>query len=706
MHKGTEVCRPPSWAAFITSVFDVSNVLMLAIDREGRVVRFNRACERASGYTFDELKGRPIWDLLFLPEERDEIKARIANVKAGDFPQDGENCWITKDGRRLLTSWSNTAILAKDGSIEHIAATGIDITERRRSEKERNRLEARFRSMVQHSSDVIAMVSTDLVVDYISPSVSRVLGHRAEELIGRDLPSLLERGDRSRVVSFLTAVEADDAARSTKARLRAGDGSWRDVEIVVGKLLDDPAVGGIVLTIRDVTERLALERQLTFQAFHDPLTELANRTLFADRLEYALSTDGSRAGPVAVLFIDLDDFKTVNDSLGHEAGDRLLVAIGERLSGLVRPDDTCARLGGDEFGVLLEGVAGTDDAVEAARRARARLCAPVSLDGRELSVSVSIGVAVADRHTTTVDTFMQRADAAMYAAKREGLQGVRLYEPSMHRAALTRLELKGDLERALAHGEFVLRFQPLVELETGRVAAVEALARWDHPHRGLLGAEEFIDLAEETGLIVPLGRSMFAAAASFHRELLAGGLVDGSFALSVNVSTRELDEPDFAEDFARWVDDSGLDSASVILEVTERALVRDPAAAVLTLKQLRTIGVRIAVDDFGTGYSSLSTLQSFPVDILKIAKPFIDDITSRRTSLADAIVRLGSTLGLDTVAEGIESEEQARRLRQLGCRYGQGFHLARPLSPDDLVEHLRRAEASADAGDEPVSSAA
>ena len=278
----------------------------------------------------------------------------------------------------------------------------------------------------------------------------------------------------------------------------------------------------------------------------------------------------------------------------------------------------------------------------------------------------------------------------MYAAKRERLEGFRVYEPDLHEDALERLELKAELERAPARAEFTSRYQPIVDLRTGRVAAIEALVRWDHPRRGLLPPSEFIGLAEETRLIVPLGRLVLGDASRLHHELRAAHLVDESLALSINLSTRELDEPGFAAEFGELLKDLRLNPAELILEITESALVRDAAAAATKLEQLQDLGVRLAVDDFGTGYSSLSTLQRFPVDMLKIAKPFIDDIASRQHSLADAIVRLAATLGLDAVAEGIETMEQLQQLRQLGCAYGQGYYLASPLAAENMIEFFRQ----------------
>lgn len=387
--------------------------------------------------------------------------------------------------------------------------------------RERNRIEARFRSLVQNSSDVIAVVSDDLVIDYASPSAATVLAYEPGDLVGRTFQSLFDENEWKSIVAFLGSVVPVKAADSIEAQLRAGDGRLRDVEIVASNLLHDAAVGGIVLTIRDLTQRMNLERKLRFQAFHDALTGLANRALFTDRVAHALLKSQRRKASLGVHFIDLDDFKTIDDSLGHEAGDRVLVAAAERLADAARPSDTCARLGGDEFAVLLDPVTGTEDALSAAARLRAALSAPVSLDDRDVSVQVSVGVATADRPGTTADDLLRRADAAMYAAKRDRVHGVMVYKPQMHEAALARLELKGELERALGNEEFSNRFQPIFNLRNGELVAIESLVRWQHRSRGLLCPDDFIDLVEETGLIVPLGRCVLRDASSLHKELRA-----------------------------------------------------------------------------------------------------------------------------------------------------------------------------------------
>jgi diguanylate cyclase (GGDEF)-like protein/PAS domain S-box-containing protein len=670
------------------ALFENASDLVFITDLDGTFRAVNPAAKDLLGYEIDEVRGRRFEDMLAPGSVERASEARQAKLA-------GEADATTYDVE-MLNAHGDPVQLEVTSRAIYEAGEAVGIQGIGRDVRKRRRLEERFRSLVQNSFDVIAVVTADRNITYISPSVERLLGYEADELIGNSVLDLFDTRDAVDVHGFLSALPPGETADLPRMRVRTQADAVRDVEIVARNLLRDQAVAGIVLTVRDVTERLELETQLAYQAFHDPLTGLANRALFMDGVDHALDGVKRLGHAVGVLLMDVDDFKTVNDSLGHEAGDRLLVAIADRLKDHARAADTCARLGGDEFALLLPGVDSPQKALEGARRLRLALSRPITVDGRDITVQLSIGIALASDLRTTTEELLRRADAAMYTAKRERLGGVRLYEDAMRRVALARLELKGELERALADDEFVVMYQPIVGLGTCDVYAVEALARWDHPTRGLLTPDVFIELAEETGLIVPLGLVVRSAAAEMHAELPAGP--DGARPLvTVNVAPRELEEPDFAVDLADCLSDAGVDPSAVVLEITERALVRDADAVALKLEELRRLGVQIAVDDFGTGYSSLSALQRLPVDILKIAKPFVDDL-GRGASIAGPIVRMGSTLGLDTVAEGIESEEQFACLAELGCDYGQGFCIAAPMPADELVEFLRvgaRARSSA-----------
>jgi diguanylate cyclase (GGDEF)-like protein len=433
-----------------------------------------------------------------------------------------------------------------------------------------------------------------------------------------------------------------------------------------------------------LTELTALKEELRHQAFHDSLTKLPNRTLFIERVAYALARRDRSRRAMAVLFLDLDDFKTINDSLGHNAGDQVLVTVAERLHDCLRPTDTVARLGGDEFGILLEDMADPSHALVAAQRVLDALAAPADLDGREVSIRGSLGITL-DGHGDEADTLLRNADVAMYMAKRRGKGRYQLFESSMHTEMVKRLELTAQMRRAVRNGEFSLRYQPIVNLETGRIDGVEALVRWDHPQRGELAPEEFIPLAEETGLIVPLGWEVLreaCARAKFWQE--ANGSARGPLTVSVNLSPKQLLEPNLVKEVARSLSEAGLEPESLMLEITEDVLMQEAEGTLLRLHELKEQGVRLAIDDFGTGYSSLSYLERFPVDMLKIAKPFVDGLAngSGKSPLVEAVIKLGSALGLQTVAEGIERQDQLDRLRTLQCEQGQGYYFAKPLDGD------------------------
>jgi diguanylate cyclase (GGDEF)-like protein/PAS domain S-box-containing protein len=545
----------------------------------------------------------------------------------------------------------------------------------------------RFRSLVQNSSDVIALLSPDLTVRYHTPSVERVLGYGEDELVGRRLSELLQHEEAEKLSGFFADVCATPGAPMPRdLPLRRKDGTVVRLESVFNNLLDVATVGGVVLTARDVTERRALEDQLAHQAFHDSLTGLANRALFSERITHAIERGMRRRNLFAVLFIDLDDFKTVNDSLGHAAGDELLVTVAERIRSAIRPEDTCARLGGDEFAVMIESISDADGAVTVARRILEAMAVPLVVGGSDVTVQGSIGIAL-DAGGMTASEIMRSADLAMYKAKTEGKGRYALYEPSMHANVLERLALKADLQRAVIEDEFAVHYQPIVTLQTGGIVGVEALVRWHHPERGLVLPGEFIGLAEETGLILPLGRHVLNAAchqvASWRRRGHA------QLGVSVNLSAKQLVSRSLPGEISATLDECALDPSALTLEITESTLLDSPIV-IGRLDELRALGVRIAIDDFGTGYSSLNYLRRFPVDTLKIAKAFVDEIgaSPEQDRLVSAILRLGATMGLETVAEGIEVEQQRDRLRQLNCRFGQGYLYSRPMPADELDDML------------------
>ena len=542
--------------------------------------------------------------------------------------------------------------------------------------------EARFRAMVQHSSDAITLVSSDSRISYLSPSLERLSGYAPEEMLLRRLLDFVHPEDTEAARTFFREVTASPGTTaSIELRLGRRDGSWLEVECVGNNLEADPHVGAVVITIRDIGERKQFERQLTHQAFHDALTGLANRALFTDRLTHSLARRTREPSPLAVVLLDLDDFKTVNDSLGHVAGDSLLIAIAGRLRALVRPSDTTARLGGDEFAILLDDLSGEDGALQAVERVIAGLHEPLLIEGKAVYVQASVGIAFAGDGPATPEELMRNADVAMYAAKKEGKGRYAVYEARMHAAALLRLELRANLQRALADDEFLLHYQPIVSLKTAQTVGLEALVRWRHPDRGLVGPMEFIGLAEETGLIVPLGGWIIAEACRQARVWDEQRGEADRMNVSVNLSQKQLESPELAVEVGNSLTGSGVDPALITLEITESAVMSDVRATVTTLQSLRQLGVRLAIDDFGTGYSSLSWLRQLPFDVLKIDKEFVDGVAQHEEDslLVGAVIDLAHNLGLRTVAEGIEHPAQIERLRALRCDFGQGYHFARAM---------------------------
>jgi diguanylate cyclase (GGDEF)-like protein len=448
-----------------------------------------------------------------------------------------------------------------------------------------------------------------------------------------------------------------------------------------------------LLEVRLLNEALrsannALEEKLVHQALHDPLTGLANRVLFHERVQHARER-ASRGEKLAVLFLDLDQFKAVNDSLGHAEGDRLLETVARRLLQATRGCDTVARLGGDEFAVLLEGLGGDINAPVVIERIMESLRRPVALQGREVIVGASIGVAHVEI-AQTVDEVLRNADIAMYHAKAAGRGGYREFEPGMHTAVLERLELEADLRRAIELNQFKLLYQPIVDLESTRLLGAEALLRWEHPTKGLIGPASFIPVAEETGLIVAIGH--WALREACRQGSLWERQAEPGFAptLSVNISGRQLMEPSLVADVARVLEESGFDPGLLTLEITESVLMQDTDSTLSTMTQLKALGLHLAIDDFGTGYSSLSYLQKFPIDTLKIDKAFIDGVALGESDavLARTIVTLAGLLDLRTVAEGVEGADQREQLIELGCLRAQGYLFARPLSVPDIEQML------------------
>jgi diguanylate cyclase (GGDEF)-like protein/PAS domain S-box-containing protein len=596
----------------------------------------------------------------------------LVSFTRGDIGSPATAMTIVVFGLTLLVMVRQALVLREDA-----------LTRERRAAR---MVEARYASLIANASDVIMIVAVDGALRFASPASERTLGLSPEDVAGKNLLDLWAGDDGERLKAFLAEVAATSTGTVGPVELRIERGSERYVlEIVGSNLTDDPAVQGLALNFRDISERKALEEQLRQLAFHDPLTLLANRNLFRDRVQHALTLVQRGRHQVAVMFLDVDNFKNINDSLGHDAGDRLLQAVAQRLIKSTRFSDTVARLGGDEFAILLEGITTIAEVESMAASLIEGLEQPFALSATEVRVSASIGVAFST-FEAGAEALLSKADIAMYHAKAAGKSRFVTFQPQMQELLHERLRLEADITRALANEEFFLEYQPIVDLGTRSLLGVEALVRWRHPDLGVLMPGRFIQVAEECGQIVKLGRWVLQRACTEMRAWRASVAGGASLRIAVNISGRHLQHGDLVQDVAQALKESGLEPGNLVIELTESTIMHNTEANLGRLRQLKDLGVRLAIDDFGTGYSSLSYLHRFPIDILKIDQSFVNRLTNTYNGpeLARAVITLGDTLGLDTVAEGIELEPQVAALLALGCVAGQGFLFSMPGSLEQL----------------------
>jgi diguanylate cyclase (GGDEF)-like protein/PAS domain S-box-containing protein len=669
-----------------------SSEFIVVLDHEDHGIFATPVVERLLGHPEHYFLG-PVRKELIHPQDEARFTAMLDQARSGtgeDEPvelqvlhADGSFRWFEMRARDLTGN----------EEVGGLVLTARDVTDRKLAEQRLARSEARFRSLVQNSSDVVAVIDERGSLTYVSPAVTPMLGFRAEELVGTNVMRLLPADEVSRAMRLLDAVTDEPFDQlNLEMRLRDRAGAWRNVDVTISDMRAESAVQGIVLNVRDVTIRRALEEDLQHKSLHDELTGLGNRVAFERRLTRALERDESRLDHVAVLLVDLDDFKEINDSLGHSVGDQLLMTVAERIRACLRVADAAARQGGDEFVVLLEDVYGETEVFAVADRILLAISQPYHVDGRELSVSASIGIVIDSDRTSTAEGLMRAVDVAMYLAKDRGKGRYELFQESAHASAFERLEMKAALTEAVRSGGLVLHYQPIVDLTTGEIAGCEALVRWDHPVRGLVAPGEFIALAEESGLIVTLGRWVLNEAC---RQLgqwdraLPGAR---SLRVSVNLSVRQIESMTLISDVMDAIELGGISPDRLTLEITESLVMNDDPDTLDRLGELRSRGIALAVDDFGTGYSSLGFIQQFPLDVIKVDRSFVSRLhtpTAGTRQLVRTILDLAGGLHAGTVAEGIETAAELEELMTMGCQYGQGYYFARPVPADQFLALLR-----------------
>jgi diguanylate cyclase (GGDEF)-like protein/PAS domain S-box-containing protein len=807
--REAELARSESW---FRSIIDNSTDGLVALDADGRIEWASSTMKDLLGFEPADAVGRHVLDFVH-PDDVEKAIPSVAQLVAGRVT--GEPVIVRarhRDGR-----WRWVEGLTKEpaeGQLTGSVFSLRDVTARVEAERARVETEARFRTVVANSYDVVAVIDPDAVISWVTPNCERLLGWTPDEIEGTSGFDLVHPDEHGLVLAELAGFLAGD--RDPEAlilRMRHKRGTWHHMEVISTDFLDHPGIEGIALnlrlvderidaekdrqrlldifelthdlvvthdvdgqlvyvnaaarrffgldvdddlsrldlrarlgadslerlmldavpallergswtgeleilghddtpvptlaqllthvdpdgrleytsaTIRDISERKAFEVRLRHEATHDALTGLPNRTLLLDRLAVGLARSERRGSRIGVLFCDLDHFKVVNDSLGHSQGDRLLVEVAARLSGQLRLGDTVGRFGGDEFVILCEDIDGADDATRLAERVSLAFHQPFDLDDADIVVGMSIGIAVSQPGVADAETLIRDADAAMYRAKAQGRARYQLFEPHIRHQAVDRFELERELRAALGNDELEVFYQPVFDLAGGHVVGAEALLRWNHPTRGVVAPDDFIALAEETGLIVPLGTWVLEAACRHAQEWGATAAGHEHLWVAVNISGRQLEDGAFVDRLREAIDRSGIDPGRLHLEVTESVLMRDAAYSARILERLKALGITIAVDDFGTGYSSLSYLRRFPVDSLKIDRSFVDGLGlgCDDSTIVAAVVNLAHTLGLKAIAEGVEHPRQRAELERLGCDQAQGYLLGRPVPAAALTRSV------------------
>jgi diguanylate cyclase (GGDEF)-like protein/PAS domain S-box-containing protein len=678
---------------FRSLIQNASDVITV-IEEGGIILYESPAIGRVLGYRPEERIGKNAFDYLH-PDDREQSKATFAEAlnNPGQVQRPVEFRLRHKDGSWRTMESTRTNLL-DDPAVKGVVANSRDITERRQAEEALRESEERFRSAFEDAPIGVALVSLDRRHLKVNRAYCEMLGYPEEELLEKPHPDLVHPVDRQKSADRIHEILEEGAEPYPLERRYVhadGDVVWSLSNIsLIRNTEGEPS--HFVCLHQDITERKELEEQLRYQAFYDSLTDLPNRLLFLDRLEHALARAGREGGPIAVLLVDLDDFKAVNDSLGHDAGNAVLAEVAGRLRGSVRPGDTVGRIFGDEFTVLLEAPSGMEEARQVAVRIQEGLQAPLDLDGQEVFVRASIGISLGESAEDEPKEVLRHADLAMYAAKKRGMGQYEVYNPRMDARAVSRMGLEKDLRQAIEREEFEVHYQPKVLLETGAIVGVEALVRWRHPDRELLPPTQFIPYAEKTGLINQIGLWVLRESSRQTKEWQERypAKLGPQFRLCVNLSAREIQQPDLAQNVAGVLRETELDPHCLMVEITERTAMEDTEQTIAKLRELKELGVKLAIDDFGTGYCSLVYLEHSLLDVLKIDRVLIhrqkEDWEECVTTVS-AMVSMAQALGLAVIVEGVEDEDQVAELKKMGCEMAQGFYFAKPLSSES-VERL------------------
>ena len=679
-----------------------------------------------TGIAREEVMARPeLLTEIIHPDDKSLSDSSVAASRASLLPCDRQYRIVLNSGEVKWVQDSARFSKNENGDII-VDGVALDISGRKQAESALRQSEQRFRSLIENATDITIILDAEGIFRYISPSVKRILGYAPHQTIGRCALGTVHPDDCGAIAQTLhKTIENPKRSQSpVEYRVRHRNGSWCYVEAVATNLLHDPAVKGIVINCHDITQRKLAEEQLLHDAFHDALTGLPNRSLFTDRLEHALRLAKRRKDYLfAVLFLDLDRFKVVNDSLGHAIGDQLLVAIARRLETCLRAGDTVARLGGDEFVLLLEDIDGVNEATSIVNRLQQKITSPILLDGHEVFITASIGIALSSSEYLEPTNLLRDADTAMYRAKELGRARHEVFNSSMHAHALKLLQLENDLRRAIesikdsataedsppfpqsglpplsAAPQFIIHYQPIVSIANNAIIGFEALVRWQHPERGLVSPNEFIPIAEETGLIVPLGRWVLRTACQQIRQWQQLFQNKPPLSVSVNLSVKQFSQPDLIEYIDRVLEESHLHGSSLKLEITESVLIENSESVTAMLVELRARNIHLCIDDFGTGYSSLSYLHRFPTNTLKIDRSFVSRMGGEfelgkggidPTEIVRSIVTLSHNLGMDVVAEGVEEASQLSILKGLKCEFAQGFFFSKPVDSQTAAVLIRQ----------------